>query len=58
MIHPELLYKQTFYSHFVYNLHSLKSAKEGPQKISLSFTKNRYYDLQKNNILISNLMEF
>ena len=57
-MHPELLYKQTFYSHFVYNFHSLKSAKEEPQKISLSFTKNRNYDLQKNNILIGNLMGF
>ena len=57
-MHPELLYKQAFYSHFVYNFHSLKSAKEEPQKISLSFTKNRNYDLQKNNILIGNLMGF
>ena len=43
----KLLYEQPFCRNFVYKFHSLISAKEEPQKISLNFTKNRNFDLQK-----------
>ena len=54
LMHPELLYKQTFYRLFVYNFHSLKSPNEEPrknfaqfyEKSELRFAQKQYFDWQ------------